>query len=163
MCDILFKTDDYVFSYRVAGICIQNNLVLLQKPVNEDVFAFPGGHVSFNETNKETLQREFFEEIGEIIAVKQLKWIGEIFFPWNGKTCHQICLFYEVSLLAPNIPLSGSFIGSETMDVASFDLEFHWVDIRDLHNIILYPTIAASLISKWDEGIHTFIERQENR
>ena len=30
--DILFKTEDYVFSYRVAGICIQNGKVLLQKP-----------------------------------------------------------------------------------------------------------------------------------
>lgn len=34
MSDILFKTDDYVFSYRVAGICIQNGRVLLQKPTN---------------------------------------------------------------------------------------------------------------------------------
>lgn len=35
MSDILFKTDDYVFSYRVAGICIQNGRVLLQKPTND--------------------------------------------------------------------------------------------------------------------------------
>ena len=26
MSDILFKTDDYVFSYRAAGICIQERL-----------------------------------------------------------------------------------------------------------------------------------------
>ena len=31
MSDILLKTDDYVFSYRAAGICIQNGMVLLQK------------------------------------------------------------------------------------------------------------------------------------
>lgn len=29
--DILFKTDDWVFSYRVAGICVQDGNVLLQK------------------------------------------------------------------------------------------------------------------------------------
>ena len=34
------KTDEYVFSYRVAGICIHNNKVLLQKPTNDIAFAF---------------------------------------------------------------------------------------------------------------------------
>ena len=29
--DILFKTEDWVFSYRVAGICVHNGKVLLQK------------------------------------------------------------------------------------------------------------------------------------
>lgn len=42
MTDILFKTDDYIFSYRVAGICVQNGKVLLQKPTNDDGYAFPG-------------------------------------------------------------------------------------------------------------------------
>ena len=51
MSDILFKTDDYVFSYRVAGILIRNSKVLLQKPTNDNGYAFPGGHVEFGETN----------------------------------------------------------------------------------------------------------------
>lgn len=40
MSDILFKGDDYVFSYRVAGICIHDGRVLLQKPTNDDGFAY---------------------------------------------------------------------------------------------------------------------------
>ena len=67
--DILFKTDDWVFSYRVAGICVQNGKVLLQKPTNDNAHAFPGGHVEFGETNEETLIREFKEEIGANIRV----------------------------------------------------------------------------------------------
>ena len=67
--DILFRTEDYVFSYRVAGICIQNGKVLLQKPSNDTAFAFPGGHVSFGETNAQTLAREFHEEIGADVSV----------------------------------------------------------------------------------------------
>ncbi len=43
MPDILFKTEEFVFSYRVAGICVHDSRVLLQKPANEDSFAFPGG------------------------------------------------------------------------------------------------------------------------
>ena len=69
--DILFRTDEYVFSYRVAGICIQNGKVLLQKPDNDTAFAFPGGHVTLGETNAQTLIREFKEEIGVDISVVQ--------------------------------------------------------------------------------------------
>lgn len=47
MPDILYKTDDYVFSYRVAGILIRQGKVLLQKPKNDDGYSIPGGHVGF--------------------------------------------------------------------------------------------------------------------
>ena len=40
--DILFKTDDYIFSYRVAGICIHNEKVLLHKAKGDESYAFPG-------------------------------------------------------------------------------------------------------------------------
>ena len=104
MSDILFKTEGYVFSYRVAGICIKHGRVLLQKPANDDGFAFPGGHVAFGETNEETLIREFREEIGAEISVGELKWVGELFFRWGDVPCHQICLYYLVDILTPEIP-----------------------------------------------------------
>ena len=73
MADILFRKDDWIFSYRVAGIAVCDGKVLLQKPTNENSFAFPGGHVSFGETNEETLLREFKEETGAEISVGELK------------------------------------------------------------------------------------------
>ncbi len=33
--DILFKTDDFIFSYRVGGLLIRNDKILLQKPRND--------------------------------------------------------------------------------------------------------------------------------
>lgn len=35
--DILFKNDDFVFSYRVGGILIRNGKILLQRPKNDDI------------------------------------------------------------------------------------------------------------------------------
>lgn len=81
--DIIFKTNEYVFSYRVAGLLIQNNKVLLQKPTNSTAYALPGGHVSLGETNEDTLIREFKEEINVDIKVESLQWVGELFFPWG--------------------------------------------------------------------------------
>ena len=77
MSDILFHRDDYVFSYRVAGILLRNNKILLQKPTNETGYAIPGGHAELGETNAQTLEREFKEEIGVDIAVGALKWVVE--------------------------------------------------------------------------------------
>lgn len=56
--DILFKNDDFVFSYRVGGILIHNDKISLQHPKNDD-YAIIGGHVATMEISMETLKREF--------------------------------------------------------------------------------------------------------
>ena len=159
--DILFKTDDWVFSYRVAGICVQDGKVLLQTTTGEDrSFAFPGGHVEFGETNAETLIREFKEEIGAEIKVHDLKWVAEIFFPWGSKPCHQICLYYMVEILNPEIPKDGMFMASEHIERRKFDLEFHWVPIEDVKNLEIYPTQTPELLEKLDEGVQHFVYQE---
>lgn len=162
MADILFKTDNWVFSYRVAGICVQNGKVLLQTTTGEDrSFAFPGGHVEFGETNAETLVREFKEEIGVDISVGELKWVAEVFFPWGSKPCHQICLYYMVDIQTPEIPGEGIFPAKEHMEGRSFDLEFHWVPVAQVRELELYPTNARELLSKLDEGVQHFVYQEE--
>lgn len=158
--DILFKTEEYIFSYRVAGICINNGKVLLQKPTNDNAFAFPGGHVEFGETNAQTLIREFKEEIGVDISVGDLKWVAEIFFPWGNKPCHQICLYYIVDITSNNIPLEGMFIGKEKIEGRKFDLEFHWIPISDLNKIDVYPTNVVELMDKIDGGVQHFVYQE---
>ena len=158
--DILFRTEEYVFSYRVAGICMQNGKVLLQKATNDTAFAFPGGHVAFGETNAQTLLREFREEIGVDISVGDLKWVAEIFFPWGNKPCHQICLYYMVEVTSGNIPFEGTFLGKEKLEGRNFDLEFHWVPVSELENIEVYPTNVVELMNQMDQGVQHFIYRE---
>ena len=155
--DILFKTDGWVFSYRVAGICVENGKVLLQKPTNDTAYAFPGGHVAFGETNEETLIREFQEEIGGDIQVEELKWVAEVFFPWGSKPCHQICLYYMVELLDPEIPRDGMFMASEHMEGRNFDLEYHWVPIGDMEKLEVYPTQTPELMKRLQGGVQHFV------
>lgn len=163
MTDILFKSDDFVFSYRVAGICIQNNSVLLQKPRNDGGFAFPGGHVAFGETHEQTLIREFQEEIGADIKVGALKWVGEIFFPWGSRPCHQICLYYMVEIVGGDVPDEGMFLGKEQLQNRDFELEFHWIPLGEVKNILLYPENCAELLGKIDSGVQHFVYREEAR
>ena len=158
--DILFRTEEYVFSYRVAGICIQNGKVLLQKPTNDTAFAFPGGHVTFGEMNAQTLIREFQEEIGVAISVGDLKWVGEIFFPCGNKPCHQICLYYMVDVKSDTIPFEGVFVGKEQIEGRNFELEFHWIPMDELENIEVYPTNVVELMERINDGVQHFIYRE---
>lgn len=162
MADILFKTDDYVFSYRVAGILIHNGKVLLQRPMDETGYAFPGGHVSFGETNEESLIREFSEEIGADITVNGLRWVGESFFPWGNKPCHQIGLFYDISLKdETQIPLDRSFFAIDEWGDEQAKLEFSWIALDQITEIELYPINAKELLQAYSPEIKHFVYKQQ--
>lgn len=158
--DIKTGTKDYIFSYRVAGICIIDGKVLLQKPSNETGYAFPGGHVMFGETTAETLEREFLEEVNAKVKVGKLKWIQENFFPLNGKKWHQICLYYLVEIDKDTFPLNDVFNGVEQMDEKKFTIQFYWIPISELSNIEVYPEKCKDFIQDIDGEIKHFISKK---
>ena len=168
--DILFKNDDFVFSYRVGGILIHEGKILLQRPKNDN-YAIIGGHVAAMETSMETLKREFEEEIHAKIEVDNLLAIGEIYFPWGKRPCHQISLYYNVHLVDDNIPLDGVFHGYDELDNERIDLDFCWVPLEDLKKgtkvyplelipYILEPGKFAVIVSRYD-GKWVFCKHKE--
>ena len=159
--DLIFKTGDFVFSYRVAGILIINNKILLQKPLNDRGYSFVGGHVALQETTAETLAREYMEEINAKIKVDKLFAVGEIFFPWGKKPCHQISLYYNVSLPdQTSIPLDGIFKGYDEIGTEKIDIDFTWIALDRLESIEIYPKELVPYILDNKNGIHHFISKQ---
>lgn len=158
--DILFKNEDYIFSYRVGGILIRDGKILLQRPTNDD-YAIIGGHVAAMETSMETLKREFEEELHAKIEVGDLFAIGEIYFPWGKKPCHQICLYYHVYLSDERIPLQDVFHGYDELDGERIDLDFCWVPLDELKKgVKVYPLeLIPYLLEPKKETVH-FISRQ---
>jgi len=156
MQEVIFTTPSFVFSYRVAGLLIHQDKILLQKPLDDDGYAIPGGHVSFGETSENTLMREFQEEIGADIKVKRLVMVGENFFPWGDKLCQQICLYYLVSLCdQTQLPLEGTFRAVDEMLDERFDLEFTWMPLSQLNKITLYPlNLTEDLLTLPDQIKH---------
>ena len=158
--DILFKTDDFVFSYRVGGILIHEGKILLQRPKNDN-YAIIGGHVAAMETSMETLKREFEEEIHAKIEVDNLLAIGEIYFPWGKRPCHQISLYYNVHLVDDNIPLDGVFRGYDELDNERIDLDFCWVPLEDLKKgTKVYPLELIPYIFEPGKEIVHFVSKQ---
>lgn len=157
--DILFKNKDFVFSYRVGGILVHNGKILLQRPKNDD-YAIIGGHVEAMETSIQALKREFEEELHAKIEVGNLVAIGEIYFDWGGKPCHQICMYYNVSLLDSGIPLDGVFNGYDSLNNKKIDLDFCWVPLEELKNgTKVYPLELIPHIIEPKQQIVHFISK----
>lgn len=159
MQDILFKTEEFVFSYRIQGVLIRDGKALIQR-CGED-HALIGGHVAAFETTRETLVREFKEEIHADVAVDELIAVGEVFFPWGDKPCHQIGLYYRARLLDESqIPLDGVFHGYDELGGERIDLDFCWVPLEELEKIALYPPQIVPHILSGSNGVLHFIYKE---
>lgn len=160
--DILFKTEEYIFSYRVAGILIKDGKVLLQKPSNDVGYSIPGGHVAFGELSSEALIREFKEEITANIKIERLLMIGESFWPWGNRPCQQISFYYEISLCDENqIPFEGTFPAHDDFGNIRNDFEFSWIDLHEIHNIVVYPSNMKEDLLSLPKELKYFVYRQE--
>lgn len=160
MKDLLFKTDEFIFSYRVAGILIHEGKILLQTAGNDPGYAFPGGHVAYGETHQQTLEREFLEETGLKIRVGDLKWVGEIFFPWGSKPCQQICLYYLVDALEPEKIQAMAETALDAAGDIKASVHFHWIDLAKIPELEIYPEDAKAFLAQLDQGVKHFVYRE---
>ena len=162
MSDILFKTEDYVFSYRVGGLLIHNGKVLLQNAEGDDGYAFIGGHVAFGETTEQTIIREFKEEIGADIRVERLFMVNENFFPWGDKPCHQINLYYLVSLRdETQIPLDKNFKALDDLGNERVELNICWIPLGEIPKMNIYPPQAKEYIVNIPDKIVHFVYKEQ--
>lgn len=159
--DILYFEEDFVFSYRVAGIMIYNDKILLQKP-KDDNYALIGGHIKRMETAAETLKREYLEEVKAEIEVDNLMAVSEIFFPWGKRPCHQISLYYKIHLREPDsIPMDGCLQAYDDFGNEREDIAFYWVPLEELKNgLVVYPMELIPHILEDKNEIAHFVSKQ---
>ena len=145
MKDILFDVDGVLFSYRVGGVLIKDNKILLTK--GGDDYSLPGGHSQIGETSQETIVREFKEETG--LDVEPLNVIStyENFWKWDDKGCHQLCIYYKLKMvdetqnLVPNPDTKGT--------------EYVWLELEKLKSINLYPIgISVQILDNITDTTH---------
>lgn len=159
--DMIFKSEDGVFSYRVAAIIIHDGAVLLHRAEGSIGYAFPGGHVSFGETSEEALKRELREEISTEIDVLGVRWVAENFFSWDQRSWHQLCLYYDVQLPKNSeLQRSGSFNAIDVLEGQSIKLTFSWIPLESLSEIKIYPSNAKEMLLGQSKGIEHFIYKE---
>ncbi len=158
--DILFKTPENVFSYRVGGVLEHGGKVLFQRIPGEEGYAIPGGHVAFGETAAQALVRECREELGIDVRVGPLLSVAEIFIPWDTGPCHQICLYYRVEADEQVLNLSPVFPSVDELDGEHIKLDFCWIGKDKIPSVAVYPPQIADRILSEDDGITHFVYRE---
>lgn len=95
------------------------------------------------------------------IEVDNLWAIGEIFFPWGNRPCHQVCFYYKVHLNDMNtIPMDGVFQGYDELNNERIDLDFCWVPLSELRNgLKVYPLELIPIILEDRKEIVHFVSR----
>ena len=121
------------------GVAIKDNKILVgngfDKVKNEKFYRCLGGGIEFLEKGEDALKREFWEEIGINIAVKDVLGISENIFHYNGKDAHELILFYSVDINNDDFKDYYNVLDGDVGDIAE------WIDI-DLfksNTKILYP------------------------
>lgn len=112
---IRFDEGNQRFNYRIVGVAMQNDAVLLHQVEGDAFWAFPGGRAEMGETAETTLKREMREELGADIEIVRLLWFSENFFTYDARRYHEIALYFLMQLPAnsPYLNQPGPFPGIE--------------------------------------------------
>lgn len=132
--DAVFKTDEGVFNYRIAGVWLHEDHVLLHRDANDNRWALPGGRVKIMEASSVAVEREFLEELGIQVKVDQFLWSTENFFEYDGRKMHEVGFYYLVS---PNTDYK--FSHEPFFGVEGERLIYQWFPIAELEGVSLYP------------------------
>ena len=142
---ITFEQGKVRFNYRVVGVVLNGDRVLLHRWEKEDFWVLPGGRGKLLEPSEDTLKREMREELGVEIQIERLLWVVENFFEYDGKPWHELALYFLIALPRDSHLYGerGPFVGDEE----GFKLFFQWHRLGELENISLYPTFLRKALT----------------
>ena len=92
---IKIKTENYNFKFRVSGLIIKKNKILLVDMDNSGFLCLPGGYVELGETTELAIKRELLEEVGKRFDIsKYLGVVENYFINKYSKKMHEISFYY---------------------------------------------------------------------
>ena len=133
---------------RTCGLLVEDGAVLLVKlrsPVTDQkVWMPPGGEVKYGESLKDSLEREFWEEVQLQIQVHSLLHVNELI----NAPFHAVELYFEVTREGDKQPGIGSDPELEEADQLIEDIE--WVPLKELSSRNVAPQSLLPKLSGWD-------------
>ena len=123
----------------VLGIAIKDNKLLVSegfdKIKKQTFYRCLGGGIEFLEKSSDALKREFKEEIGADITIKDFLGISENIFTYQGKKAHELIFFYSIELSNNDYKEEYYIIEEDDCGIAK------WINIDEFKNKtkILYP------------------------
>ncbi|MFW5663541.1 MAG: NUDIX domain-containing protein [bacterium] len=137
------------FNIRVYGIVLRENAVLLTDEfrLGMRMTKFPGGGLELGEGTADCLKREFMEETGLVIDIREHIYTTDFFQPTRllDEPQQLISIYYRVDLKDPlSLPISTkAFDFKETKEGAQ---SFRWMNLRELKPEVLTFPIDQKVI-----------------
>ena len=148
------------FNYRIVGVAIHDDEVLLHRADHEPFWTCPGGRGELGETAEETIKREMQEELETSIEVVRLLWLVENFFEYDGVSYHEIALYFLIRFPTTSKPLTlRTFDGDE----AGMRLRFQWfpLDEAALAGLPLLPAFLPSGLTNLPASVVHLVHRDK--
>jgi 8-oxo-dGTP pyrophosphatase MutT (NUDIX family) len=157
---IRIKLNKRLFNMRIAGLAFRDGHVLVHRASHEQFWTFPGGTAEIGESSLDTLVREMKEETATDIVVERHLWTVENFFTFEGRTWHEIGVYYLMRM-PDTFPFAPEAIVHRVRD-AKNDLEFKWVpaDKARLEALPLQPDFIPARIEALPETSEHRIHRE---
>ncbi len=131
---------------RATAIIIKDGALLTYK-VDEQRHLV-GGALKVGEASNAAIKREVKEELGLESNVKDLMFVVENCFDYNGELHHMIEFHYKVELLGEP--------PKQLLDDIPYELE--WISLNSLNQFDIRPTYLKTELTKWDGHIkHIYI------
>ncbi len=153
---ISFRVGQHRFHYRAAAIVRQGNHLLLHRLVGDDFWALPGGRVNPGEEARDTIVREFLEELEVQVECLGLVCVGENFFRYDGEPHHEVG-FYFSARFDPSSPITNTDTPHRGVE-GSKPLEFRWFELSELLSIDMRPQALQQALASDSLPMH-FVER----
>ena len=142
---IKIKTNDYNFKFRVSGLVIRNNKLLLVDMDDSGFLCLPGGYVELGETTEEAAKRELTEEIGKEVTIKKYLGVVENYFINKfSKKIHEISFYYTMDLVDKKIEQK-NFTLIENDKGHNIKLDFKWIDLDEIDKFDIRPKFLKDL------------------
>ena len=158
---ISFDQGNQRFNFRVVGVAIHNDKVLLHQADGDSFWSLPGGRVEFGEAAEETLRREMREELDVEIEVVRLLWLVENFFVYDEKNYHELSPYFLMRL-----PESSKFLtqpGPYRCTEPGSNLVFQWfpIAVSTLADLPLLPSFLQTELQVLPETTQHKVHRDE--
>ncbi|MBD3247732.1 NUDIX domain-containing protein [Candidatus Falkowbacteria bacterium] len=130
-----FDSDQFYFRPSVYGILVEDGKVLMSR--QWDGYDFPGGGMKKYETIEETLKREYWEEVGLEVRMKDLIYCDNSFYVrMNGEPVNALTIYYMVEKI-------GGELGLKSADELEKEYigEPEWISLEKVNDIKIYNSI----------------------